>query len=158
MFGAILFQSQLIQDDHIPADNAQYIFFLHCRNNSGIEALGRHGGLDNMRMIPSRLFQDIKVVVYENAAFIFFFYCRFILKIPPVCIDKRQPCRLFDILFQQNKKGFEKQRRICATNWAGILPGQSSPNLISQSLNSHLRVTFRLSQVQNPHPSSLNRS
>ena len=30
----------LSQDNHIPADNTQYIFFLHCRNHAGIEALG----------------------------------------------------------------------------------------------------------------------
>ncbi len=118
MFGAILFQSQLTQDDHIPADNAQYIFFLHCRNNASREALGRHGGLDDMRMIPSRLFQDIQVVVYENAGFIFFLYCRFILKIPPVCIDKRHSGRLFNILFQQNKKGLEKFK-VCFSGQAG---------------------------------------
>jgi hypothetical protein len=60
----------LIQDDHIPAGNAQYAFFLHGRNNAGVEALGRQGRLDNMGMIPSRSFQDIKVVVYEDAAFL----------------------------------------------------------------------------------------
>ena len=98
---AVLFQSLLIQNDHIPAGNAQYASFLHSRDDSGTESLGRHGSLDDMRMIPSRLFQDIKVVVYEDAAFIFFFCCRCILKIPPVCIDKRKSCRLFDIAFQQ---------------------------------------------------------
>jgi hypothetical protein len=36
-------------------------------------------------MIPSRPFQDIKVIVYEDAAVIFFLYCRRILKIPIVC-------------------------------------------------------------------------
>jgi hypothetical protein len=40
-------QSLLIQDDHIPAGNAQYAFFLHGRNNAGVEALGRQGRLDN---------------------------------------------------------------------------------------------------------------
>ena len=40
LFGSVLFRSMLIQNDHIPADNAQYIFFLHCRNNSRVEALG----------------------------------------------------------------------------------------------------------------------
>jgi hypothetical protein len=68
--GAVLFQSLLIQDDHIPAGNAQYAFFLHGRNNYRAEALGRQGRLDDMGMIPSRSFQDIKVVVYENAAFL----------------------------------------------------------------------------------------
>jgi hypothetical protein len=41
--GAVLFQSLLIQDDHIPAGNAQYAFFLHGRNHDRAEALGRQG-------------------------------------------------------------------------------------------------------------------
>jgi hypothetical protein len=43
-------------------------------------------------MIPSRSFQNIQVVVDENAALVCFIDCRGILKISPVGIDDRQPC------------------------------------------------------------------
>lgn len=55
---AVLFQSLLIQDDHIPAGNAQYASFLHRKNDSGTEPLRRHGCLNDMRMLPSRPCQE----------------------------------------------------------------------------------------------------
>jgi hypothetical protein len=45
-----------------------------------------------MGVIPSRFVQDLQVVVDEDAALVCFSHCRGILKIPPVRIDKRQPC------------------------------------------------------------------
>jgi hypothetical protein len=81
---------------------------LHCRHHSSRKALARHGGLDDMGMIPSRLFQDINIVVNEDAALIPFFFCLFMLKIPPVRIDKPKSGLFFDIGFQQNKKNLKK--------------------------------------------------
>jgi hypothetical protein len=70
-------------------------FFLHCRNDSGTEALGRQGRLDDMGMIPPRSFQDIKIIVYEDTAFIFFLYCRRIVKTDLIAkaVDKKSEQR-----------------------------------------------------------------
>jgi len=86
----------------------QVFFFLHCGDNYGAEALRGHGGLDDVGVLPAGFVQDSEVVVYQDCSFAGFFRCRFVLKIPPVCINKCKPCRLFAILFQEGKEGLKE--------------------------------------------------
>jgi hypothetical protein len=55
----------LIQDDYIPASNTQYLFFLHGRNNTCAESLGRHGCVHDVGVIPPRPVQDMKIIVHK---------------------------------------------------------------------------------------------
>jgi hypothetical protein len=81
---------------------------MHCCNDHCGETLGRHGGLDDVTAVPSCLFKDIKIIIYQNGSFACFFYCLLTLKIPPVRIDESKNCRFFDLLLQKGEKGFKK--------------------------------------------------